>query len=37
MTQEQLRIFIQRIEMKNSWGKDEILMLILNVLAGRGK
>jgi hypothetical protein len=35
MTQEQLAIFLNEIEKKNSWGKNELKDLILKVLSGQ--
>ena len=34
MTKEQLQLLLKKIEKKNSWGKNELKMLILNILAG---
>lgn len=34
MTQEQLKLLMQKIEEKNSWGKNELKMLLLNILTG---
>lgn len=34
MTQEQLRLLLQEINKKNSWGKNELKELILNIMAG---
>lgn len=34
MTQEQLATFLRIIETKNSWGKNEIKSLMLEVMAG---
>jgi hypothetical protein len=34
MTQSQLQIYLREIEKKNSWGKNELKMLILDILAG---
>lgn len=34
MTQEQLAIFMAKLDEKNSWGKNEIKMLLLNILTG---
>lgn len=34
MTQEQLKVFLQEVEKKNSWGKNELKDLILKVIAG---
>ena len=34
MTQEQLEIFYRILETKNSWGKNEIKTLLLEVVAG---
>lgn len=34
MTQEQLKTLLQELQKKNSWGKNEIKDLILNVIAG---
>jgi hypothetical protein len=34
MTQQQLQIYLREIERKNSWGKNELKMLILDILAG---
>ena len=34
MTQEQLKTLLQELQKKNSWGKNEIKELILNVIAG---
>lgn len=34
MTQEQLATFIRIIESKNSWGKNEVKTLLLEVMAG---
>jgi hypothetical protein len=37
MTQEQLQTLLKQLETKNSWGKNEIKMLILNIIAGTVK
>lgn len=34
MTQEQLKTFLQELAKKNSWGKNEIKDLILNIISG---
>lgn len=34
MTQEQLATLLKAIELKNSWGKNELKDLILKILAG---
>lgn len=34
MTQEQLRKLLQTIETKNSWGKNELKDIILEIIAG---
>lgn len=34
MTQEQLALYMAEIEKKNSWGKNELKMLLLNILTG---
>jgi hypothetical protein len=34
MTQSQLQIYLREIERKNSWGKNELKMLILDIIAG---
>lgn len=34
MTQEQLNLFYQILETKNSWGKNEIKTVLLEVKAG---
>ena len=34
MTQEQLRLFYELLETKNSWGKNEIKKLLLEVTSG---
>lgn len=34
MTQEQLKLFYQILETKNSWGKNEIKTLLLEICAG---
>ena len=34
MTQDQLKTLLQELQKKNSWGKNEIKELILNVIAG---
>ena len=34
MTQDQLKTLLQELQKKNSWGKNEIKDLILNVIAG---
>lgn len=34
MTTEQLKLFYQILETKNSWGKNEIKTLLLDVAAG---
>lgn len=34
MTQEQLKTLLTELAKKNSWGKNEIKDLILNVIAG---
>lgn len=34
MTQEQLKTFYRYLETKNSWGKNEIKQLLLEVVAG---
>ena len=37
MTAEQLKLFYAILETKNSWGKNEIRNLILDILAGVAK
>lgn len=34
MTQEQIALFMAKIEEKNSWGKNELKLLLLNILTG---
>ncbi len=34
MTQEQMQVFLAAIETKNSWGKNELKQLMLEVIAG---
>ena len=34
MTQEQLKLFYELLETKNSWGKNEIKKLLLEVTSG---
>lgn len=34
MNQEQLKTFYRLLETKNSWGKNEIKTLVLEVIAG---
>ena len=34
MTQEQFALLLSELEKKNSWGKNEIRNLILNIIAG---
>lgn len=34
MTQEQLNLFYKILETKNSWGKNEIKTLLLEIVAG---
>ena len=34
MTQAQLKILLQVLETRNSWGKNQIKELILNIIAG---
>lgn len=34
MTQEQLKTFYAILETKNSWGKNEVKTLLLEVIAG---
>lgn len=34
MTQEQLQLFYSILETKNSWGKNEIKTLLLEVVSG---
>lgn len=34
MTQEQLQLFYKILETKNSWGKNEIKQLLLEVVSG---
>jgi len=34
MTQEQLQLLLKKIEAQNSWGKNQLKDLILNILAG---
>ncbi len=34
MTQEQLKLFLQEIEKQNSWGKNQLKDLLLDILAG---
>lgn len=34
MTTEQLKLFYQILETKNSWGKNEIRQLLLEIVAG---
>ena len=33
MTQKQLAYFLDAIEQKNSWGKNELKMLILKIIS----
>ena len=37
MTKEQLEIFYRILDTKNSWGKNEIKALLLEVIAGLRK
>ncbi len=37
MTTEQLEIFYKILETKNSWGKNEIKKILLEVIAGLRK
>ena len=34
MTQEQLQLFYKILNTKNSWGKNEIKQLVLEIVAG---
>jgi len=34
MTEEQLKTFYRLLETKNSWGKNEVKTLLLEVIAG---
>ena len=34
MTQEQLKLFYQVLETKNSWGKNEIKKVLLEIVSG---
>ena len=34
MSQEQLQKLLSKLEEKNSWGKNEIKFLILDIIAG---
>lgn len=34
MTQEQLATLLRRLDDKNSWGKNEVRNLILEIIAG---
>lgn len=34
MTQEQLQLFYKILDTKNSWGKNEIKQLVLEIVAG---
>lgn len=34
MTQEQLKKFYEILETKNSWGKNELKQMLLEVIAG---
>lgn len=34
MTQEQLKLFYQVLETKNSWGKNEIKKVLLEIASG---
>lgn len=34
MTQEQLEIFYKTLDTKNSWGKNEVKQMLLEVIAG---
>jgi hypothetical protein len=34
MTKEQLKLFYTHLEKKNSWGKNEIKKLLLEIIAG---
>ena len=34
MTQEQLKLFYEILESKNSWGKNEIRQLLLEIVSG---
>lgn len=34
MTQEQLNLFYQILNTKNSWGKNEIRQVLLEIIAG---
>lgn len=34
MTQEQLATLLRRLDYKNSWGKNEVRNLILEIIAG---
>lgn len=34
MTQEQLALFLAKLAEKNSWGKNEVRNLVLDILAG---
>ena len=37
MTEKQLEIYLREIENKNSWGKNELKFLILDILSGKIK
>ena len=37
MNEKQLDIYLREIDKKNSWGKNELKFLILEILAGRIK
>lgn len=34
MTQEQMKLFYEILETKNSWGKNEIRTLLLEIVSG---
>jgi len=34
MTQEQLKLFYEGLEKKNSWGKNEIKKVLLEIVSG---
>ena len=37
MTEKQLETYLREIEKKNSWGKNELKFLILDILSGKIK
>ena len=37
MSQEQLQLLLKKIETRNSWGKNQLKDLILNILTGGEK